>query len=311
MTQLSLRVITHNIRYAARNTLPGEEPWPIRLPRLAAQLRYHAITDTIVCLQEVLFHQLVDILSALNSTPASSQSSQTPWSSETNPASPSQRVPSQELGSQNLRSNPAPVSSYTDWEFVGVGRDDGYKAGEFNPIIYQPKVWRVLEHRTEWLSPRPHERGWDAGSNRLVEIALFQHRKSGQIVVVMNTHLDNQGFVARREAARMLIKFMDKTTAPGILTGDLNSDDQGEAYKLLNGRVGSDVRHLVEKEARYGDETTFTGFQSRDKDKERIDYIFIGGKWTARMYAVLPNRFEDGVYLSDHRAVVADLELKR
>ena len=32
-------------------------------------------------------------------------------------------------------------------------------------------------------------------------------------------------------------------------------------------------------------------------------------QWAARGYAVLPNRFDDGVYLSDHRAVVGDVSL--
>ncbi len=32
--------------------------------------------------------------------------------------------------------------------------------------------------------------------------------------------------------------------------------------------------------------------------------------WEVSGYAVLPNRFEDGVYHSDHRAVVTDVLLK-
>ena len=32
--------------------------------------------------------------------------------------------------------------------------------------------------------------------------------------------------------------------------------------------------------------------------------------WRAVEYAVLSNRFDDGVYLSDHRAVVGDIMLR-
>lgn len=32
--------------------------------------------------------------------------------------------------------------------------------------------------------------------------------------------------------------------------------------------------------------------------------------WEVQGYAVLPNRFDDGVYISDHRAVVGDVLLK-
>jgi hypothetical protein len=34
-------------------------------------------------------------------------------------------------------------------------------------------------------------------------------------------------------------------------------------------------------------------------------------QWRVQGYAVLPNRFEDGIYISDHRAVVGDVVLKR
>lgn len=58
---------------------------------------------------------------------------------------------------------------------------------------------------------------------------------------------------------------------------------------------------------------------------QRLDYVFVGPKmqslptevggdvmgaaWSMRGYAVLPNLFDDGVYRSDHRAIVADLTL--
>lgn len=216
-----------------------------------------------------------------------------------------------------------------EWDFVGVGRDDGQKGGEFNPIFYRRKLWRLLEHQTKWLSPRPRERGWDAGSNRIVEIARFEHRETGAVIVVMNTHLDHSGVVARREAARMLYTYAEEvtkfastersTSLPLLLSGDLNSNSQGDAYKIMNGPVGQDVRNLFRQESLYGDEMTFTGFMGREKDLDRIDYIFahsslaflVQDQWIPRMYAVLPNKFDDGIYLSDHRAVVADLELNR
>jgi hypothetical protein len=34
-------------------------------------------------------------------------------------------------------------------------------------------------------------------------------------------------------------------------------------------------------------------------------------QWRVQGYAVLPNRFEDGIYISDHRAVVGDVVLRR
>jgi len=34
-------------------------------------------------------------------------------------------------------------------------------------------------------------------------------------------------------------------------------------------------------------------------------------QWHVQGYAVLPNKFDDGIYISDHRAVVGDVVLRR
>ena len=85
-----------------------------------------------------------------------------------------------------------------------------------------------------------------------------------------------------------------------------------------------DVQMMVPENQRYGDFNTFTGFDSRNL--KRIDFIFVnkdnansansnskgdgpGRGWLVEGYAVLPNRFEDGVYNSDHQAVVGDVSM--
>ena len=86
-----------------------------------------------------------------------------------------------------------------------------------------------------------------------------------------------------------------------------------------------DVHEAVSPRERYGSEDTFTGFEpDTDKDKDeigRIDFVWLGpkervhglnansmesGGWDVQGYSVLPNVFDDGVFCSDHRCVVAD-----
>ena len=81
---------------------------------------------------------------------------------------------------------------------------------------------------------------------------------------------------------------------------------------------------MVPENQRYGDFNTFTGFDSRNL--KRIDFIFVnkddansanssskgdgpGRRWLVEGYAILPNRFEDGVYDSDHELVVGDVSM--
>jgi endonuclease/exonuclease/phosphatase family metal-dependent hydrolase len=94
------------------------------------------------------------------------------------------------------------------------------------------------------------------------------------------------------------------------LAGDLNSPPEDEAYQILNeeGSLLRDSRGLAQW--RYGDKHTFTGFEELKEELTLLDFVFVGKNgWDIKGSSVLSNRFEDGVYSSDHRAVVVDAVL--
>ncbi|GEQ69193.1 hypothetical protein JCM33374_g2864 [Metschnikowia sp. JCM 33374] len=64
---LKLRLYTHNIRYDNKNLTPGERPWELRRPLVSESIENNTSGGpSVVCLQEVLFNQLEDILADLN-----------------------------------------------------------------------------------------------------------------------------------------------------------------------------------------------------------------------------------------------------
>jgi len=246
---------------------------------------------SLICLQEVLSSQLKDILAGLNAR------------SSTAGAAP-------------------------EWSYIGVGRDDGVNSGEYSPILFRPAAWTLVRWYTKWLSPTPDtpSRGWDAASTRIVTIGEFERRHGGGSaarVLALNTHMDDQGAVARREGARLICDvvkaYLEDNAVDGkspidvFLAGDFNSRPEEEAYQVLNA-VDSpvrDVRESVPESEWYGHWDTFTGFDDgAEEPKKRIDFIFLGrkGRWRPVTYGVLGNRFR-GVYNSDHRAVAADVSL--
>lgn len=111
------------------------------------------------------------------------------------------------------------------------------------------------------------------------------------------------------------IKFSTALDGPDLcailLTGDFNSPPDDGAYQIITSddSIMEDIGVKVPKTKRHGNELTFTSFGYVDNVPSRIDFIFSrkGDKLVYRTYAVLANRFDDGVYLSDHRACVADL----
>lgn len=56
------------------------------------------------------------------------------------------------------------LTGSTGYAYVGVGRDDGQRAGEHSAIVYRTERFTVLAHGDFWLSPTPEVpgKGWDA-----------------------------------------------------------------------------------------------------------------------------------------------------
>lgn len=275
---LPIRLLTHNIRYATQSPFKGEEFWTVRAPRIINELRYNTLhnPESFICLQEVLHNQLVDILDALN-----------------------EHTP-----------------TLDEWASIGVGREDGKTSGEFSPILYRPTIWELKKFKTLWLSETPDRpsKGWDASSIRILTIGYFKHKESGKNVIALNTHLDDSGINSRLNGARLIVKTMKELDpAPIFLAGDFNSEPNEEAYGVLNSTDSPvhDLRDSIPPSLRYGEEHTFTGFGHNKEPAKRIDFLFLakGSGWTPQGYAVLANRFEDGVYNSDHRAVIGDILL--
>ena len=68
------------------------------------------------------------------------------------------------------------------YKFVGVGRDDGKKAGEMMAIMYNPKTVSLVKWGTFWLSETPDvpSKGWDAACYRTATWALMKDKESGR-----------------------------------------------------------------------------------------------------------------------------------
>ncbi|KAG0277602.1 hypothetical protein BGZ95_005671 [Linnemannia exigua] len=298
--ELPVRLYTHNIRYATSYPFKNELPWTQRAPLVIASIRLHALHNpqSLICLQEVLHQQLLDILEGLG----------------------------------------------PDWAHIGVGRDDGQKAGEYSPILFRYSVWAIQRSSTIWLSPTPEKpsKGWDASNKRILTSVLLKHWKSGAQMLALNTHLDDQGVTSRLESVKVILNHIasqqqqfqldheqqqqhqveqvqvtthqQERSLPVFLAGDFNSTPDEEAYKLLATEDSPlcDLRNAVGKTERYGHDNTFTGFERRPIDQKRIDFLFLshkGHQWKVHGYGVLETCFEDGVFSSDHRPVVGDVSL--
>jgi endonuclease/exonuclease/phosphatase family metal-dependent hydrolase len=201
-----------------------------------------------------------------------------------------------------------------DYQFVGVGRDDGKEKGEYSAIFYKKDKFEVLKQNTFWLSETPTipgSKSWDAAITRVVTFAVVKEKSSGKSFIYANTHFDHIGKEARKNSANtikhLLLDFMkDYKEIPVLVSGDFNSEPTAEPYlNMINGK------ELQLTDARPGTDVTgtFCGFEVGKIECRTIDYIFHSPQWKASNYKVIQEN--DGKYYpSDHLPVMASFTLK-
>ncbi|MBU8882620.1 endonuclease/exonuclease/phosphatase family protein [Kaistella sp. DKR-2] len=197
-----------------------------------------------------------------------------------------------------------------NYDFVGVGRDDGANKGEYSAIFYDTQKLQVLQSGTFWLSETPEKpsKGWDAAYNRVCTYALFKTKKGGKKFWAFNVHFDHIGDGARENSSKLIlkkIKAFNPQNLPVVLTGDFNLTDKSEPIKILSENLNDTFYHS--KKPHYGPVGTFTAFDINTVPKERIDYIFVK-HFECETIRTINDRRENLLYPSDHFPVMAELK---
>jgi len=200
------------------------------------------------------------------------------------------------------------LSENTNYERVGVGRNDGKLGGEFTAIYFDKDRFKKKDGGTFWLSETPDvpSKGWDAAIIRICTWVKLHDKWNKKDFIVFNTHYDHVGVQARIEAAKLIKKKIMEIapTLPVILTGDLNVTPETEAIATLKTFL-TDTKEAAIEPA-YGPEGTFNGFKFNAKLQDRIDYIFINKGFKVQKYASLTDS-KDQKYPSDHLPIMARL----
>ena len=229
------------------------------------------------------------------------------------------------LGTQEVLAEQADFlrEKLPDYGFVGAGRDDGQRKGEFSAILFRKDRFDVLAHGMWWLSPTPEKvgsKGWDAALPRVVTWARLKDRGRGVTVLMFNTHWDHQGNVARVESGKLMRRLVedkrgDERDLPVIVTGDFNSTEETQQYRTLTAGDGAaDALKLIDAyrevhPRREPEEASFNGFEGARKGL-RIDWILHSPQWKATG-AAIDRTQKNGRYPSDHYPVTAELDLTK
>lgn len=204
-------------------------------------------------------------------------------------------------------------SVFVNYNYIGVGRDDGKTKGEYSAIFYDTKKFRVIENGTFWLSETPNEIsvGWDASMERICTYGLFQDLNTMQQFFLFNTHFDHIGTEARFKSASLILQKKDELNPkklPVIVMGDFNLTPETEPIKLIS-KVLNDSK-IISETTPFGPIGTFNGFKFNHPVTDRIDYIFTSKKNVSIKKYVVLSKSKNSKYPSDHFPVFVDLLIK-
>jgi endonuclease/exonuclease/phosphatase family metal-dependent hydrolase len=199
-----------------------------------------------------------------------------------------------------------------EYDFYGIGRDDGKDAGEHSEIFYKNDKFKMLAHGDFWLSETPDKPGlgWDATCcNRICSWVLLQDKKSKKKFYVFNTHYDYQKDLARNESSKLMLRKIQQIAGsnPVIFMGDLNGGNDSEWYKTIT-NSGFLKDTYVQVKNPYANNGSFNAFGKAVNSNEIIDHIFISNQFSVEKWGILTDTYH-GKYPSDHFPVLVVLKL--
>lgn len=208
-------------------------------------------------------------------------------------------------------------SVLTEYSSIGVGRDDGARGGEMNPVFFRKEKFDMVRTITFWLSYAPEipgSIGWGASLPRIVTWMELVDKDSHEHFFCFNTHFAHDSDSARIMSSKILMKEVEKITAgfPFIITGDFNMLPASEGYAILTGPDESvpllKDSFVISEKRPSGPGYTYNGF-SDDEGEGRIDFIFVRNGMKVLNHSTVIKK-EKGIFISDHWPVEAVVSLK-
>jgi endonuclease/exonuclease/phosphatase family metal-dependent hydrolase len=198
--------------------------------------------------------------------------------------------------------------NFSDYDYVGVGRDDGYTSGEYSAIFYQKSKFDLVDDGNFWLSQTPDypSLGWDANNIRIVTWAQLKYKEKDKTIFVFNTHFDHLGKTAQKESAKLLLSKINEIAGdehPTFITGDFNVLIGNSALKPIIKKYYS-ARRFAD---RSDNNKSFNAWGRWYLDRN-IDYIFYKNIYSLSFKTV---NDDYGVpYISDHYPIISHFKLQ-
>jgi endonuclease/exonuclease/phosphatase family metal-dependent hydrolase len=226
-----------------------------------------------------------------------------------------------------------------NYTFTGYPVGQGIPSEERLLFAYNPVRLALNESAVFSLSPTPSQptKAWDARYARACVYGKFFDRLTKRFLVVLNTHLDHMGQIARAESVKLIVQLQENLALlyPRVILGDFNFYPEmggDHLYAMMTSSTAGlhDVRDLTQ-EPSYGPDGSWMGWEYEKTRSEegtvghRIDHIFAAGAIQVIRCGVLggtidqsgqlipdfSNTYDNNTRLfpADHLPLIADITL--
>ncbi len=135
-------------------------------------------------------------------------------------------------------------ASLPDYEFSGVGRNDGRRDGEYAGMFFRRDRFEpdLTDSGTFWLSDTPEQVGSKTWGNDIPRIASWLRlidRKTQRGFYAFVTHWDHRNQPSREQSALLIAQRIDARKHPNepiVLLGDLNATENNPGVAYLTGK---------------------------------------------------------------------------
>lgn len=183
------------------------------------------------------------------------------------------------------------LAALPDYDYVGVGRNDGKTSGEYAAIFYNKNRVKCLSKGHFWLSETPEvvgSVGWDAKYTRICTWGQFKDRRTGKKFWMFNLHMDHRGIEARKQSALLVMERIKVMCGkqPYILLGDFNVDQFNPIYPMMMDS-GMFVDCHDAAAMRFAPTGSMNFFKTDFKTDSRIDHVLVSDDFDVLDYTVL------------------------
>ena len=182
----------------------------------------------------------------------------------------------------------------------------------YNPIFYKTDKFELLEWGGFWFSDTPDVEGsmtWGNTTPRMCTWAHFKDKRTGKDFFHFNMHYDHRSVNSMNNSSRLMLAKLKEIAGdkPAFFTGDYNSYDGSEAYRIL-----AESGELIDSYT-IADRTDGLNIASWNEYKpirhtegmSNLDHVFVTPGTVVKSWRLVTTTY-DGKYPSDHFPIVIE-----